>query len=292
VPEKPASGKVTFTNLTTQSVEIPKGTIVRTQGAEAVRFATTQTVKISAQAGNSLEISVLALSPGTEGNVAAGTIQSIEGTLGLKLSVTNPKAMRGGSSVLVSGPSADDRQGLFESLSTSLQETAQQELTSAATDSISAGTYPILPSLKLNQVLEQRFLPEDDSPAEQLELTLRLEFNVLVVADQDLQAVAAPILAADVPEGYAALPGTLQLSPLEVPTMQGEQTALWKVQASQSLQTIISPEEVIRLTRGLPVSEAGSRLEAQLPLAQAPTIQVFPGWWPWLPFVPFRMEVN
>jgi len=33
-------------------------------------------------------------------------------------------------------------------------------------------------------------------------------------------------------------------------------------------------------------------LNRSLPLAESPVIQVAPGWWPWLPLIPFRITVS
>ncbi len=292
VPEKPATGSVTFTNLTTLPVDIPTGTIVRTTGPEAVRFSTMKAARIPAGPGSHQAISVQALSPGKNGNVPAQAIQSVEGALALKVSLTNLTALRGGSSQPAAGPSDADRQKLFAALSQTLQETARQELLSSTDSNLREGDFAILPSLKLNKVVEQHFQPEDSAPAEQLELTLRLEFLALVVSGQDLRAVAEPVLEASLPEGFTALPGSLQIEHLKTPAMQGAETASWQAEATLTIQANISPAVVVQEARGLPAARAAARLFGSLPLARPPEIHLFPGWWPYLPWVPLRIEVK
>jgi hypothetical protein len=39
-------------------------------------------------------------------------------------------------------------------------------------------------------------------------------------------------------------------------------------------------------------AEAVLRLNKSLLLAESPVIQIKPGWWPWLPAIPFRITVT
>jgi hypothetical protein len=48
---------------------------------------------------------------------------------------------------------------------------------------------------------------------------------------------------------------------------------------------------VTRLVMGLGASEAQSLLDKNLPLQSDPKIALTPSWWPWVPIVPFRIEV-
>ena len=92
LPSQPASGTVTFTNLTDQPVEIPPGSGVRGLAAEIahLRFVTTKAGE--APAGGSLPLPVQCTTPGLQGNLPAGSLTAIEGLLGTQLSVDQPRA--------------------------------------------------------------------------------------------------------------------------------------------------------------------------------------------------------
>ena len=292
IPENFATGTVRFTNLTSEAIEIPEGTVVQTLGLEPVRFATTQKGKVAAGVGRYQEIPVRALSPGAQGNLAARSLQLVEGNLGLKASCTNPSPLRGGSDLPVISPSDADRKKLFTKLSNDLQTTAQQELKTPNRSILSEGDFAILPILRFVQVLEQKYQPEEGLPADQLDLTLRLEFQALVVSAQDLQSVVEPVLTASLPEGYEALPGTLKIEPVRAPVMAGTATARWQAHAEQTIQAIIPAEAVLQAIRRLPAEQAPEHLYDTFPLEQQPLIQLFPRWWPYLPFTSIRIEVN
>ncbi|MCK7480867.1 MAG: hypothetical protein M0C28_29380 [Candidatus Moduliflexus flocculans] len=49
--------------------------------------------------------------------------------------------------------------------------------------------------------------------------------------------------------------------------------------------------QVTRLVMGLGASEAQSLLDRNTPSQSDPKIALTPSWWPWVPIVPFRIEV-
>jgi hypothetical protein len=46
------------------------------------------------------------------------------------------------------------------------------------------------------------------------------------------------------------------------------------------------------MVQGFGVWNVESKLEENLPLTDAPEIQLTPSWWPWMPIVPFRISVE
>jgi hypothetical protein len=46
------------------------------------------------------------------------------------------------------------------------------------------------------------------------------------------------------------------------------------------------------LVRGLSPNAAADLLLSTLPLASQPEIRINPSWWPWLPLIPFRIDMN
>ena len=292
VADKSAAGTLVFTNLTSQAVSIPKGTVVRTIGTETIQFITTLSGKAAAGAGRFLEIPVQALSPGTRGNVAAHTIRAVEENLASQVSCTNPSPLKGGINRPVRGPSIADRESVYQDLFEDLEASALQQISSTNPELIPDDGFPILPSLQFVQVLEERYQPAEGMPSESLELTLRLEFRVLVISGEDLLSLVEPILTAGAPEGFTAVEDTIKVELKTAPVMVRAETARCEIAASQTVQAVIQLSEVVHAVRGMPVNQAAAQLLDVLPLAREPLIKVFPGWWPYLPFTTLRITVN
>ena len=291
VPEKPATGEVEFINLTQDPVTIPAGTVVTTLESPVIRFTTNKAATVRAGMGQKASVPVLAVVPGASGNLAANRLQAIEGSLGLSLTVNNPKPTRQGSDRPAASPTQADRNRLYQQLSTNLEKTAQNELTSLLPTKGAVDDLPLLPTLQLGKVLEETYTPTPGQPAEQVSLLLRLEFEYQLISATDLQKLAAPILAAGVPAGYQSIPDTLQIDYGQI-HLDPAGIASWQVVLRQDIESVVNPSTTAALAHGLTVEQAKEKLTTTLGLDAFPQIQVMPSWWPYLPYLPFRIHVT
>ncbi len=295
VPQASAIGGVEFTNLTEQEINVPANTIVSTL-APAIRFRTTTDSKVPAGAGNKKIIPVQAIAPGAAGNLPAHSIQSVESSLGLSLSVTNLTPTRGGLDHAATGPTEQDRTRLYNQLFATLQESASQELSNHLAINLETGNFPLTPTVQFSKVLEQIYEPAGALPADRLDLTLRLEFEVQYVSGDDLRNLVIPVLEANLPEGFSALPGSITIQPItppEITALPGPKTTVsWQIRASQQIVAEIPTKQAAEQVRGVPLPQAGAHLQNILRLDAPPKIQVWPAWWPYLPFLPFRIEIQ
>jgi hypothetical protein len=287
LPLDPARGSVEFTNLTDQPVEIPQGTLVSSQDP-ALEFSVTQAGQVPAGSGQTETLPVHALSPGSQGNLPAGSLVVLEGLLGTRLSATNPAPTRGGTDRQEPLPTSEDRRRLHDQLVASLEETALNELEAG----LGPGDLLIPGSLQLVGSLEEAFQPAEAQPADHLELNLRLEFQGQVVSAQDLRALAKAVLDAELPDGYLPDEASLQVEHHTPPQRAADGTARWQLSASRQIQARLPEPQVVRLSLGLPPEQAIARLQAALPLAGEAQITLLPAWWPRLPFLPFRIAVK
>jgi hypothetical protein len=293
VPEKTSTGRVEFTNLTGTRVTIPVGTVVRTLpiGDQVpVRFSTTVSTNLAS--GGSVMVSIRCEQPGKLGNLPAGKIRAIEGPLGLKLSVTNPAATTGGSEQPAAAPTPADAQKLYDRLFGDLQASALKEL---ASDGGSQINFPIESSISLASTIEETYSPTFvdgafTQPATQLSLSLRLEFQGLVVSQEDLQEVSLRVLNANLPSGYQPVPATLEYEHISNPVMNEDLTTRWRMLARRKLQATIDEQKALSLARGQSPVQAQTTLEKRL-LVEEVQIQLTPNWWPRLPWLPFRIQV-
>jgi len=288
VPAEAAIGGVRFTNLTEEAVDIPLGTIISTLGADPVQFSTTRAGNMPAGPGKTTTLPVVALLPGAKGNLPSGSLRAVEGELGLSLAVTNPSAMHEGRDVYAPGPAAGDYTRLYERLFTTLRQAAATELKA----NLEPGEFAIFPSLTFLDTLEEIYSTTPDLPTDQLELRLRLKFQVLVADGDDILALMEPVLDANLAEGLRPLPDTLEILHADQPVMTEEGNAKWHIHARRQVQADIPAGQIAAVAAGLPSTEAARQLAGMLPLQEEPSISTFPAWWPRLPFLPFRIHIS
>jgi hypothetical protein len=287
LPSQPASGTVTFTNLTDQPVDIPLGSGVRSLAAENahLRFVTTKAGE--APPGGTIQLPVECTTPGPQGNLPADSLMAIEGLLGTQLSAINPNPTSGGNERRLPVPTQADRLKLAERLRLALEKSAEQEIQ----DQLEPGSLLIPGSLKLVKTLDESYQPEQSLPADTLALSQRLEYQAQYVDAATLRSLAQTVFDANLPVGYSVLPGSLQLEILTQPVAGQDGLARWSLHATRQVQARIADADAVQLSLGLDPLQAISRLRASLPLEQPPRIELQPDWWPRLPFLPFRISV-
>jgi hypothetical protein len=288
VPNQTATGSVQFTNLTDQAVDVPTGTIITTAGQNPIRFEVTRAGTVPGGAGKSIYLPVRAQQPGADGNQPANRLIALESELGTLLTVTNQLPISGGRQLTARAPSASDRQQLHNRLLSDLQRSALDELRNG----LSAGDLLLPASLQVIHVLEETYDPVETQPADRLSLSLRVEFQAQVVSGEDLQRLAVAILDANLPAGFSPAPESLQIDNQTTPQIGQDSFFQWQMHAKRQLFAALPQTQAIQLAIGLSPSQAAQRLTKYLPLANPPQIALSPAWWPRLPFLPFRIDVQ
>jgi hypothetical protein len=287
VPDQFARGYVLLTNLTTERITVPLGTIVTTAFTDTIRFATNKVSVVPAEMGSSLYVTVKALEPGSIANLPPGSLSVIEGPLNFRLAVTNIAPTRDGTDRSAPSPGPDDRIRLYNQLVATLRQNALADLEAQ----LPSGDLLLKPTLSLDDILLKAYDPDSALPAADLRLTLRLQFHIDKISGADLRQLGTTLLNASLPAGYVPLPDTLAIENLSQPQLDRDQTAHWQITAHRNLQAQLSKEKAVNLSLGLPPQQAIQRLSDSLSLAIPPDIRINPGWWPRLPFIPLRIQV-
>lgn len=287
LPATAATGRVRLENLTSAALTIPAGTVVRTMGAPAVRFATQEEVTLPPGPGSFAEVAVQALQAGTVGNLPAGALTAVEGALGASLAVTNPQPTQGGSDAPVPLPTASDRQALHQRLLARLTEACRSALLSSALP----GTRLAQATIRLAGEPEETFFPGEGQSSERLVLTMRLTCEAQYVIESDWLALARQRMDAALPAGFIPLEATPAC------TFQEE----FRLQADGSLRGLLRCERPLRgqpdrlavalTVLGKAPRQAEEALVTNFPLAEAPRISIVPSWWPHLPLLPARIHL-
>lgn len=288
IPAQVATGKVIFTNLTDQVVAIPVNTAVRPAENPGLVFLVTRDGEAPAGPGQIVELPVRCQSPGSLGNLPANSLTALEGILGTQVTVTNPNPIQGGSEQTAPAPTAADRRRLATELEKSLAQTAQEEFQSQ----LEAGDILILESQQRVEILGEAYEPASDQPASQLDLSLRLKFRALKIAAVDIETLARVALSGQALAGFDIDPESLQVTLVSTPEFREDGLFHLTLQARERVSASINANRVVQLALGLPPSLASQRLEQHLALQAAPEITTRPSWWPRLPVLPFRIEVQ
>jgi hypothetical protein len=287
IPDQYSSGTVNFTNLTDQPVLVPAGTVVQATEGSHPRFLVTQEGQVRAGAGKTLDIPIRAVLPGETGNVRAGAIEAIEGSLGLSLKVINDSPTSGGYNLRSAGASSADMDILRKKLVDELRLSARKEMESRLME----GDQLIPATLEIKNILDEHSEPEINQPGDELTLSLRLEFTAVYVAGTDALALGTASLDLSMPAGYQPLSGSLKVEGAGTPAIDEEGTITWHISAHRLIQRTLSEDQVASLALGLSPQQAVQRLANELPLDGTPRIVLNPPWWPRLPFFPFRITV-
>ncbi len=283
-----ATGTVTFTNLNGLSLTIPADTVVATTDDPAIRFATTRQVTLPAGPGQTVDAPVQALVPGASGNLASGAIAAVEGQLGLQMTVTNAAALRGGTDRLARLPSESDYADLRAALLDSLEQTALANLT----ELLGEGQQILPGTLALSEVQYENQSPPVGLPGDQLTLTLRVEYSAWAVRYTDVEQAAQLALDASLPSGFRARPNSLQWTTLTQPTLSTDGLLHWTLRAERQLQADYSEDAVIANVLARSPRQAAAWVNTNISLNAPAIVALWPPRWPWMPALPFRIQVD
>ncbi len=281
-----AAGWVLFTNLLGQDYTVPAGTIVRTTaGSYPVRYETTQGITVPAF--GQAEAHVQALEEGPRSNVRAFQINLVEGVAGFALRVTNPAPITGAESETVATVSDADRERAWDLAARQILAMAHEGL------QVHLEKSEFLPRqyLTIQAVPKAAYTHLVGEESATLGLSLRLLVSGQAVSARDAQAVAYQKLAASVPEGYALTDARLVYGEAAEEDI-GPGLFTFYVTAQGYASSRVDTEEVQEMIEGQPIKEAMAMLQEEYDLAQPPQIEVEPSWFPFIPFMAIRTEID
>jgi hypothetical protein len=278
---------VEFRNLTASPLVIPSGTIVFSVSPQTTRFITLEETPLEGGAGSLATVRIEASESGGIGNLPAEAIQGIEGQLSATTTVRNIAPTSGGTNELQTVPSEAERDKLSASLLTDLRAQAEAELVME----LGAQDVTLPGGVELASIDEERYEPASGQPARVLSLDLTATFATTYVRGTDLQRLVAVALNGTIPPGYDAIPESLKFAVNPAATDNTEGSPRLEIQAARRVSRHIDLLQANVMVRGKAPARAIAALESRLPLAAPPVIKLTPSWWPWLPLIPFRIEV-
>ncbi|MBI2331411.1 MAG: baseplate J/gp47 family protein [Chloroflexi bacterium] len=285
VPKTKAAGIVQFTNLGSDELIIPAGTVVATN--TLVRFVTLNETRLPAGVDEVVEVKVEALEMGEKGNVEAGAISIIEGALGLSARVSNLEAITGGADEEVIGATEEDRAALRDKALSDLRTKVEEQFRA----SIGAGDLLIVDTVKMKDIKNEEFSPSEGEAGTELIFSVEAEFTANYILAEDLKALAASSVTASIPQGFSPS-GEMTFSALEPPITDATGITRFPLQASQATLRDVDKMQILNLIRGRNARSAAAAVKEALSLQNEPQIIVTPSWWQWMPLIPFNISVE
>ncbi len=285
VPAAPAVGTAVFTNLTAEEVDIDEGTSLRASNGAGGRFVTTLVAELPPGQGSSVSVPIAAAEPGSRGNLTAGSLDSIDGPLGLKASVSNPENLGGGSDQMRPAVAAVDPESLQRALVDQLLDQAEVALKK----DLKAGEKLVPGSVRVLEFVDLAFDHQPGDPADSMGVDAELLIGALVLTQEaTLQAAWISIQnGADPP--WTPVPGSLSLGEASAGSDPAGQAI--QVTAEWSEYLPVNRATMAKAIRGRPAGEASRALIESANLVTPPQVILTPAWLPRLPWLESRIGI-
>lgn len=281
-----AAGTVVFSNLGSTPVNIPAGTVVSTGTGTPVSFRTITAAEVAGGVGQRVTVPIEAVEEGVSGNVRANTINTVEGAMRFRVSVSNPIGTGGGSAQLTSVVTQADRDNLLAQLQSAVEaravETLQQKL--------EVGEW-LPPETVQTFVMAQEFSAFNDEEANELSLDLRTLLRGVAVNEADTRTVLLNTLEEVIPEGGKLVADSFTMQRLPGVTAIDRSVA-FTMAVTADYVAPIDPAEVRALITGLPPDVAVAAIQSRWRIARPPEIHQDPTWFGTLPRLGRRIQVR
>jgi hypothetical protein len=203
--------------------------------------------------------------------------------------VTNPDPISGAESTAVATVIEADRERAWSLAAQKVMAEAYNGLQDSAY--LEPGEFLPNQALVIQATPKQAYthLVGEQTPV--LGLSLRLLITGQAINVANVQAVAYRHLAAQLPEGYELLDARFEYGEAAEEDV-GPGTFTFYVTAQGYAAATIDTANVAELVLGKPREDAAALLMESLPLASPPEITITPDWFPNIPFLPIRTQIE
>jgi hypothetical protein len=288
VADSPARGTVLFINDLIQGVTVPAGTRVSTSAANRIVFQTAETIEVPGAIGASADVKVVAIEPGPEGNVRSNLINRIEGPLALQLAVRNIEPTSGGESRTEAAVTQLDLDRLRSQVVQQLQVMALGE----ALDMLAPTEFLAKDSLRIVDIYHETYSHFPGEQTDSVALDIRAELQATAVDETQAAALVYDELVDRVLPGYELVPGTLEFDGGELLGADNEGRVIFEMVGRGRMSARLDLEDDLEQITGQQLGLATTYLFERLPLRDYPTVDVWPGWFERLPYLPIRISTN
>jgi len=232
---------------------------------------------------------VEALVEGPRGNIDAYQINLVEGVAGFAIRVTNPEPIAGAQSTTVRTVSEGDRDRAWDLAAQQVMATAYNGLQEMAAEE--PGRFLPRQSLVIQAAPRAAYTHLVGEQTDVLGLSLRLLVTGEAVDARDVQEVAYHQLLMQLPEDYTLTGAQYSIGEAAEEDVGYGQFTFY-VTAEGLATAKVDAEAAKEIVLGERVEDAVAALASALPLAAPPEVTVSPSWFPYVPRLPVRTEVE
>jgi hypothetical protein len=288
VPISPATGIVTFRNLSQETIHIPANTILRAMMGNVVRFRTIRSAILQGEIGSRVEVPIQALAPGWTGNVPVNSISEVESPLGLYVEVFNEEPTSGGQAEIRRMVLQSDLDQLEEDLIQTLMiETQSKWIASQAMDRI-----PVEDSLELQDILKRQINHLPGEVADTISIELSLAFSALTISAKDLQEFTIMAHSSALSGDDRPVPGTFSFSARIQPSIGSSEYKMIRIDVNVDTYRTLDDDSIKDMIQGRKPQVATDLLFKRYPLSKRPEFIMSPGWYPFVPVLAQRIKIN
>jgi hypothetical protein len=208
----------------------------------------------------------------------------VEGPIGIKISVINPAGLQNGTNRKNASPTEQDLQTLENLTNLALEDAAKLQLQNIAGE----GSIIIPASLKLEKIVSRIQDPEIGAPSDNISLDISADYSGAYIAAEDIQDAARLILDANLPRGYQATSGEVNINIIPV---DGKEASV-PIQAERKIYAEYNPSQIAQLAAGKTIPEFIKLLSLYTSVDGEPKIEFKPFFLGRLPFLAMRIQVS
>lgn len=288
VPDAIARGKVIFVNRIPQEVAIPAGTRISTSAGERIVYQTLTQATVPGAIGATVEVDVVAITPGLQGNVEINQINRIEGLLALQLEVRNLEPITGGGIRTARAVTQSDLDRLRAQVVQQLQTLALTQMEAQ----LRPGEFLAQDSLRIITTLNETYTQFAGEQADQVALEIRAELRATAVDETQAVGLVYEALVGAVAAGYELVPDSLTFFSGEVTGVDSQGRVSFMMVGEGMTAARLELEPLLEAVAGQEIEVGLAYLYETLPLRSYPTARVVPNWFGRLPYLPVRIQVN
>ena len=284
VPKAKAIGEVIFTNLSSKTVIIPKGTIVSTNTQNPIEYFLQEEVVLLAGSESIQGVPIEAVLAGISGNVGTGQINKIGGLEQL-VGVTNPEPTTGGTEQVFPTPTEEDYETLEKKLRAQLLQRCQQTF-----DSLNAKELMLIKeSIGLGAEVLREEIPVGGVPSDQATLALSTTCEAVAFSTKDEKILATEILNRNIENMMMPVNDEILTEKMTKVNFTDDGRYGWTGRATRILIPLFEKNELAGSISGKNIDDARQILVLSFTQLQSPEILINPAWWRLLPFLPTRI---
>jgi hypothetical protein len=291
VPSAPAQGRIVFTNVSSDTVSVPAGTIIRSAEADETNFIAFQTVDpvtVVGVEGGTAETDVVALEPGPAGNIGRETLTILPDSFSELLEVRNPAPMVGGALRKEAAVTEADMTRLRSQVLQFLQAVALSEMESQLTER----EFLARESLQVIELMNERYSHGVGDQTERLAVEMEAALQATAIDTIVASGLVYEALADQVEEDFSLVANSLTYTAGQVKGADSNGVVSFLMAGSGSVTPDFDLAEALDQISGQDIEVARYYLWQQLPLQEMPTINTWPLWVDRIPYLTRRIQAD